>query len=245
MKAIFITVRSDSTRLPKKCLLEINGKPTIEYVIDRMKVTGYPVILCTTELENDDILCDLAIENGILFYRGSIEDKLERWRGAADLYDVEFFVTADGDDLLCDPELVEMAFNQYEETKADFIEGVNIPCGAFTYGIKVSALNKVCEIKGTSDTEMMMPYFTETGLFKVEPLWNAPKVLQRPEIRMTLDYEDDLKFFKAIFGNFKSTVPLREVLSFLDENPELIKINQYLQQRFLDNQRSKTKLVIK
>jgi spore coat polysaccharide biosynthesis protein SpsF len=245
MKAIFITVRSDSTRLPKKCLLEINDKPTIEYVIDRMKVTGYPVILCTTELENDDILCDLAIENGILFYRGSIEDKLERWRGAADLYDVEFFVTADGDDLLCDPELVELAFNQYEETKADFIEGVNIPCGAFTYGIKVSALNKVCEIKGTSDTEMMMPYFTETGLFKVEPLWNVPKELQRPEIRMTLDYEDDLKFFKAIFGNFKSTVPLREVLPFLDENPELIKINQYLQQRFLDNQRSKTKLVIK
>jgi spore coat polysaccharide biosynthesis protein SpsF len=245
MKAIFITVRSDSTRLPKKCLLEINDKPTIEYVIDRMKVTGYPVILCTTELENDDVLCDIAIENGILFYRGSIEDKLERWRGAAELYDVEFFVTADGDDLLCDPELVEMAFNQYEETKADFIEGVNIPCGAFTYGIKVSALNKVCEIKGTSDTEMMMPYFTETGLFQVEPLWNVPKVLQRPEIRMTLDYEDDLRFFKAIFGNFKSTVPLREVLSFLDENPELIKINQYLQQRFLDNQRSKTKLVIK
>jgi spore coat polysaccharide biosynthesis protein SpsF len=245
VKAIFITVRSDSKRLPKKALIEINGKPTIQYVIDRAIKTGYPVILCTTELENDDILCDIAIENGILFYRGSIEDKLERWRGAAELYDVEFFVTADGDDLLCDPELVEMAFNQYEETKADFIEGVNIPCGAFTYGIKVSALNKVCEIKGTSDTEMMMPYFTETGLFKVEPLWNVPKVLQRPEIRMTLDYEDDLRFFKAIFGNFKSTVPLREVLSFLDENPELIKINQYLQQRFLDNQRSKTKLVIK
>jgi spore coat polysaccharide biosynthesis protein SpsF len=245
VKAIFITVRSDSKRLPKKALIEINGKPTIQYVIDRAIKTGYPVILCTTELENDDILCDIAIENGILFYRGSIEDKLERWRGAAELYDVEFFVTADGDDLLCDPELVEMAFNQYEETKADFIEGVNIPCGAFTYGIKVSALNKVCEIKGTSDTEMMMPYFTETGLFQVEPLWNVPKVLQRPEIRMTLDYEDDLRFFKAIFGNFKSTVPLREVLSFLDENPELIKINQYLQQRFLDNQRSKTKLVIK
>jgi spore coat polysaccharide biosynthesis protein SpsF len=245
MKAIFITVRTDSKRLPKKALIEINGKTTIEYVIEKAKLTGYPVILSTTELENDDVLCDIAIENGILFYRGSVEDKLERWRGAAELYDVEFFVTADGDDLLCDPELVEMAFNQYEETKADFIEGVNIPCGAFTYGIKVSALNKVCEIKGTSDTEMMMPYFTETGLFQVEPLWNVPKVLQRPEIRMTLDYEDDLRFFKAIFGNFKSTVPLREVLSFLDENPELIKINQYLQQRFLDNQRSKTKLVIK
>jgi spore coat polysaccharide biosynthesis protein SpsF len=245
MKAIFITVRSDSTRLPKKALIEINGKPTIQYVIDRAVRTGYPVVLCTTELENDDILCDIATKNWILFYRGSVEDKLERWRGAAEQWGVEFFVTFDGDDLLCDPELAELAFEQYEETKADFIESRIVPCGAFTYGIKVSALNKVCEIKGTSDTEMMMPYFTDTGLFQVEPLWNVPKELQRPEIRITLDYEDDLRFFKAIFGNFKSTVPLREVLSFLNENPELIKINQYLQQRFLDNQRSKTKLVIK
>jgi spore coat polysaccharide biosynthesis protein SpsF len=243
VKAIFITVRSDSKRLPKKALIEINGKPTIQYVIDRAIKTGYPVILCTTELENDDILCDIAIENGILFYRGSIEDKLERWRGAAELYDVEFFVTADGDDLLCDPELVEMAFNQYEETKADFIEGVNIPCGAFTYGIKVSALNKVCEIKGTSDTEMMMPYFTETGLFKVEPLWNVPKVLQRPEIRMTLDYKDDLQFFQTIFDNLEKPT-LREVLRFIDQNPEVV-VNKHCHELWAANQKVKTKLVIK
>ena len=243
MKAIFITVRTDSTRLPQKCIREINGKYVIEYVIDRAKMTGYPVILCTTELENDDILCDLAIENGILFYRGSVEDKLERWRGAAELYDVEFFVTFDGDDLLCDPELAELAFEQYEESKADFIEGVNVPCGAFTYGIKVEALDKVCQIKGTTDTEMMMPYFLDTGIFHTEPLLGVPKVLQRPEIRLTLDYEDDLKFFQTIFDNLTSPT-LREVIEFLDENPEVMDINRHCHKMYLANQKAKTKLVL-
>jgi spore coat polysaccharide biosynthesis protein SpsF len=242
MKAIFITVRSDSKRLPKKALIEINGKPTIEYVIEKAKQTGYPVILCTTELENDDVLCDIAIENGILFYRGSIEDKLERWRGAAELYEVDFFVTFDGDDLLCDPELAELAFEQYDEKGADFIEGLNVPCGAFTYGIKVEALNKVCEIKGTSDTEMMMTYFLDTGLFNTESLMNVPKELQRPEIRLTLDYEDDLKFFKTIFDNLEKPT-LREVLRFIDQNPEVV-VNKHCHELWAANQKVKTKLVL-
>jgi spore coat polysaccharide biosynthesis protein SpsF len=243
MKAIFITVRTDSKRLPKKALIEINGKPTIQYVIDRAMFTGYPVILCTTGLKNDDDLCDIAIENGILYFRGSVEDKLDRWRGAAELYNVDFFVTFDGDDLLCDPELAELAFEQYEKNGADFIECLNAPCGAFTYGIKVEALNKVCEIKGTSDTEMMIPYFKETGLFNTESLMNVPKELQRPEIRMTLDYEEDLEFFKAIFDNLDNP-SLSEVIEFLDKHPEVMDINRHCQEMYLKNQKVKTKMVL-
>jgi len=248
-RAIFITVRTGSTRLLDKALLKINERSTIELVIDRVKRSkkAQIIVLCTTESKNDDILCEIANRNGIFFFRGSAEDKLMRWKGAAEKYDVDFFVTSDGDDLLCDPELIDLAFEQFERSGADFIEGKNVPCGGFTYGIKVSALNKVCEIKESTDTEMMWVYFTDTGLFKTETLKNIPKVLQRPEIRMTLDYDDDLKFFKVIFDHFSdnSAFTLRDVVKFLDENPDVIKINQYLQERFLDNQRSRTKLVLK
>ena len=36
-KAIFITVRTGSKRLPNKALLQINGKETIVHLIERMK----------------------------------------------------------------------------------------------------------------------------------------------------------------------------------------------------------------
>lgn len=248
-KAIFITVRTGSTRLPEKALLKIKERSTIELVIDRVKRSknAQAIVLCTTEASNDDILCEIAAKNGISFFRGSSEDKLMRWKGAAEKYGIEFFVTADGDDLLCDPELIDLAFEQYEKSCADFIEGKNVPCGGFTYGIKVAALNKVCDIKDTAETEMMWVYFLDTGLFRTEVLENVPQVLQRPEIRMTLDYDDDLKFFRTIFDHFSDNpaFTLRDVIKYLDENPNVIKINQYLQERFLENQKSKTKLVLK
>lgn len=249
-KAIFITVRTGSTRLPKKALMEIMGKPTIGHLIDRVKRSEKAdiIVLCTTKLDEDDILCQIAEKNGIYFYRGSIADKLERWRGAAEKFGIEFFVTADGDDLFCEPELIDLAFAQYERSEADFIEGKNLICGAFTYGIKTQALQKVCEIKDTDDTEMMHQYFTSTGLFKIEELNNVPHIFRRPEIRMTLDYEGDFKFFRKIIEHFsekKEYFSLRDIVNFLDANPEVVKINQHLQKQFLDNQRFKTKLIIK
>lgn len=249
-KAIFITVRTGSSRLPQKALIDINGKTAIEHLIDRVKRSKKAdiVVLCTTLLPEDDILCKIAEKNHIFFYRGSDIDKLERWLGAVKKYDVEFFVTSDGDDLFCEPELIDMAFQQYEADNPDFIESKDLICGSFTYGIKSTALERACQIKGTDDTEMMWVYFTDTGLFKTEILKNVPEVFLRPEIRMTLDYEDDLRFFKEIIESLSDKNPdfnLRDIVAFLDKHPEIIKINQYLQERFLANQKKKTKLVLK
>ncbi len=249
--AIFITVRTSSTRLPKKCLLEISGKPTIVHLIHRVKEARLAdgIVLCTTTNPEDDILCQIATREGISFFRGSEKDKLERWRGAAAKYHVAFFVTADGDDLFCEPELIDLAFKQYAKTGVDFIESANLACGAFTYGIKVAALNKVCEIKNTDDTEMMWVYFTQTGRFQCAPLRDVPAVFVRPEIRMTLDYEDDFQFFKNIIEHFlrlnKTAFSLRDILAYLDAHPEVARINQHRQQEFLDNQKKKTKLVLR
>jgi len=248
--AIFITVRTGSSRLPKKCLLEIRGIPVVVHLINRLKRSQLAdgIILCTTFNPEDDILCDIAAKEGIEFFRGSVQDKLERWLKAAEKYDVEFFVTADGDDLFCEPELIDLAFAQYEVEHPDFIEGKDLICGAFTYGIKTAALEKVCQIKATSDTEMMWVYFKDTGLFKVQELKDVPQIFRRPEIRMTLDYADDFKFFKKIteeLSDKKTDFNLRDIVQYLDKYPEVIKINQYLQEEFLENQRKKTKLVLK
>ena len=100
MNVIFLSVRTGSSRLPKKALYEIQGKTTIEYLIDRLKQSKYAekIILCTTKLKDDDILCDIAEKNDIDYFRGSSEDKLSRWLGATKAYDVDFFVNVDGDD---------------------------------------------------------------------------------------------------------------------------------------------------
>jgi spore coat polysaccharide biosynthesis protein SpsF (cytidylyltransferase family) len=251
IKAIFITVRSGSSRLPNKCLLEINRMPVIQHLIRRVKRSKLKdkIILCTTKLKADDTLCRIAKRQGIDYFRGPVEDKLMRWQDAAKKFKVEFFVTADGDDLFCEPELIDLAFAQYKRSHPDFIEAKNLVCGAFTYGIKAQALYKVCKIKGSDETEMMSVYFTQTGLFKIEKLSGVPRIFKRPELRMTLDYQDDFKFFSAVIRHFivrkKENFTLRDAILYLDKHPEVVKINQYLQKKFLANQKAKTKLILK
>ena len=254
-KAIFITVRTRSSRLPRKALLKIGGTPTIQHLIRRIKKSKRAdiIVLCTTKEKEDEILCHIAKQENIECFRGSMPDKLERWKGAAEKFGVDFFVTADGDDLFCEPELIDLAFEQYMKKTPDFIygdgvKGVGVPCGAFTYAIKTKALKKVCEIKDTDDTEMMWIYFLNTGLFNCQKLEGVPPSYKRPEIRMTLDYPEDFEFFKNVIENLskeKEEFDLKDIIDYLDRHPKVIKINQNLQNKFRNNQQQKTKLILK
>jgi spore coat polysaccharide biosynthesis protein SpsF (cytidylyltransferase family) len=250
-KAVFITVRTDSNRLANKALLPILGKPTIEMVILRAKQVKRvdEVVLCTTTRPLDDQLVEIAKKNRVNYFRGSFEDKLDRWFGATKVFNIDFFATMDGDDLLCDPELITTGIDQMERENCDFIKAPkDLICGSFTYCVKTSALEKVCSIKGTNDTEMMWVYFENTGMFDVRDLDVRDPIFFNADIRLTLDYQEDFEFFRSIFEHFdckNNDVPLREIVSFLKSNPEIIKINSFRQQDYLANQKKKTKLVIK
>ena len=87
--AIFIGVRMKSTRLPRKALLEINGKTITEHLIDRLKLARLPqlIVLCTSDIREDTPLVDIAKKNDIECFRGNAEDKLDRYLNAAYKHD--------------------------------------------------------------------------------------------------------------------------------------------------------------
>ena len=117
VNSILITVRTSSTRLPRKAILDINGKPTIQYLIENIKKSKLAdkIILCTSEEPDDDILCQIATDCGIDYYRGSLKDKLVRWMEACKEYNIDFFVNVDGDDLFFDYNLADLVIEQYND----------------------------------------------------------------------------------------------------------------------------------
>ena len=248
--AVFVTARTGSTRLPNKALLEVSpGVRSIEFLFQRLtNVTATDVtVLATTELPEDDILCSIAAEYGVRVYRGSVHDKLERWRGAAEEFGISVFATADGDDLLCDPGLIDHAIGVMRSDPAiDFLECAEVPCGAFTYSIRTTALNRVCEMKKSTDTEMMWVYFKDTGVFTLYSMPAPSADLVRPDYRLTLDYPEDLEFFKRVIEHFegRSNVSMSEVVAFLDKHPEIRAINSFRQEDFVANQIRRTHLEV-
>jgi spore coat polysaccharide biosynthesis protein SpsF (cytidylyltransferase family) len=136
-----------------------------------------------------------------------------------------------------------LAFKQYEATNVDFIEGEGVVCGSFTYGIKTKALKEVCFRKLTEETEMMWTFFKDTGIFKTAILENVPKIFKRNDIRMTLDYDDDLKFFTKVIETInKDEFNTRDVLELINRREDLKHINFYLQEAWSQNQKEKTNL---
>lgn len=249
--AVFITSRTQSSRLPKKCLLKINGKLVIEHIIERAKLikNADRIVLCTTTEDSDDILCEIAEKNNISYFRGSAIDKLDRWYRATRKFKVSHFVTFDADALFGEPKLNDIALNQMKKNKVDFIFSENIIPAAFTYCIHSEALKKVCKIKDTDDTEMMWTYFLDTNIFKTEALKiNNITDYQRIGLRITLDYIEDYYFFVEVFNKLNlvnNNYTLLKILKFLDKNKDLWKMNYFRDIQWSENQKNKTKLKIK
>ena len=245
MNVIFISVRTGSSRLPKKALYEIQGKTTIEYLIDRLKKSKYAekVIVCTTELKEDDILCDIAERNDIDYFRGSSPDKLMRWLGATEKYGVDFFVNVDGDDIFFDAGLADVCFEQCEYEHwcyydLDFIDGQ----GQYNdvYGVSSHALNMVCESKQSDETEFIKPFFYEIEEYiNIQKIVNVPDKYKKRKMRLTLDYEEDFEFFKTVIEYFldnSKEMEFEDIVKYIEENPEVSNINWHREQDWKENQ---------
>ena len=238
--AIFITARTKSTRLPKKVLIDINGKPVIEHLIDRLKLAKFPdlIVMCTSTNPDDDVLVDIARKNGIKYFRGSEDDVLDRFSKAASAFQVDFITVTWGDELFCDPIYIDKTIELFQKTDADFIRCDELPLGTFVYGLKVEALNKVCQMKMDTDTEVWGGFFTEKGMFNVQYLKVEDAGLRHPEIRITLDYEEDLKLAREIFRQLYKNgqpIPLSSIIRLFEEHPELRDINRKCQELYEAN----------
>jgi len=235
LKAIFISVRTGSTRLPNKSILKIKDKYTIEYVIDSVKKSKYAdeIVLCTTKRINDTMLCDIAEKNNIKFYRGDEHNKLKRWYSAAKKFNVDFFVTVDGDDLFYDAQLSDVCFEQAES--GDVISGQGLYND--TYGYKTTTIKTILDLAKNKVVEPheVTGYLKDTEL-KVSELVNVPDILKKKNIRMTLDYQEDFDFFKTIIENINDDFTLNDVLSYIDNNKSVIDINYFRENDWKVNQ---------
>jgi len=248
--AIFISVRTKSTRLPQKALLTIKGRTLIEHLIDRLKLSKLPdlIVLCTSTNPDDTILVDIAKKNGIEYFRGSENDVLDRYLKAAEKFNVDFAVIVLGDATFCDPEYIDKTIELFKRTNADFIRIPELPIGTFVYGLKIEALRKVCQIKDETDTEVWAGYFTEPGIFDVRDLKVEDEDLKHPEVRLVIDYPEDFELIKEIFNRLYKKgkiISLKEALELLKEHPELLEINKNTQKLYEENLKKLTKVRFK
>lgn len=231
-----IVARCTSSRLPNKAIRKIQGRETITLVIDRMKRCKHLdcLILATSVDPFDDILARIAEREGIFVFRGSLDNVSSRFYEAAKHYELDHFVRITGDAILCDEVMVDVAVESHLRNCCDvtFIE--NMPFGTNKEVISLNAIKTILDTALVPlNTEYLEYYLENERYFSANYVQSNYKF--DPRLRITLDYEEDFAFFERVYGHFNQVNPrftLKDALAWLQENPEVSKINMHKTQKF-------------
>ena len=225
---IIIQARADSTRFPKKVLRLIDDKSVLEHVINQCKSTKLKIIIATTKRKIDDPIIEIAKKAKVEFFRGSKNDVLDRYYQAAKKFKLNGIIRITSDCPIVDPKESNKVIKILKSGNIDYVtlDEKTYPDGLDTEGFTFKTLEitwKNASLK--SEREHVTPYMkNQNNNFKKEMI-SYNKDLS--DLRWTIDYNDDLEFFKLIFKKLKNkkVIHLNDILKILNEYPKLAKIN--------------------
>ncbi len=232
-----IQARMDSTRLPRKVLKKIVGKPLLGLLVDRLKPSKHidEIIIATTINKKDQEIVDFCIENNIKYFRGSEEDVLDRYYQCAKQFNVDVIIRVTGDDPLIDYRVIDRVVKEFLRLYpcVDLVANdipFTYPVGLNTHVLSFQALKRANEESVEMiDREHVVDYIINNpDKFKVKSIHLGTDYSSE---RWTLDYEEDYEFIKRVFGALykeNECFSMYDILKFLDKNPEVRNINKHL-----------------
>ena len=241
MVGIFITARLGSTRLYQKHLIEIEGKPMIKWLVDRYSI-GFQnelkdqkiKIFITTSNNQENHLFDSIFENSnIEVFYGSDSNIPLRHLECAKANSIDYIISVDGDDILCSIEASKIVLKKLLET-GNLVKTIGLPLGMNVMGYSTLFLEKSLENNSIEKLETGWgKIFEEKNIITIEIENN----LKCENIRMTLDYNEDVLFFDNVIkgiGNEINTISDKDLLKNII-NYDWSNVNENLNDTYWEN----------
>lgn len=240
---IIIQARMSSTRLPGKVLLELPGGSN-ETVLGRCAARlkrcrmADELLVATTVCPEDDAVAAEASRLGLPVFRGSLDDVLSRYHGAAVARDYDHIVRVTSDCPCIDPEVVDRVIMTHLEQGSDYASNIfprTFPHGLDTEIMTMKTLERAHREAGTRDEREHVTYYINTTHaigFRSASVIATPEETG-PDIRITLDTADDFTLLWAVFdllgpgGLFAAA----DIVRLFRERPWLCRINSGTRQK--------------
>jgi spore coat polysaccharide biosynthesis protein SpsF (cytidylyltransferase family) len=225
---VVVQARMSSTRLPGKVLADVEGESMLALLLRRLQraPSVAEIVVATSDDGSDDLVADAARALGVRVHRGSLEDVLSRFIGAADGHEGPI-VRVTGDCPLTDPHIVEAVLECFAGT-AGAGYGSNVEPRTFPDGLDVEvfspeALRRADELAvDPSDREHVTTLMRRRrDLFPAASL-TCPDALGH--LSWTVDDRDDLEFIRAVAGRLgpdRHTATMQQILDTVRRPPSL------------------------
>ena len=234
MKNILIIsqARYASTRLPGKVLLTIRNKPLLWYLLKRLELVKTPnlIIIATSTSDSNKPLMDYLRELKINYYAGDEIDVLDRFYQTAKHYNGEIIVRITADCPLMDSTLIDRGLEIFLKNNFDYLSNVHPPTFPDGYDIEIFTFKALetswKNAKLNSEREHVTPFiYNNPKIFSIENFQNDKDI---SNIRLTVDTKKDFILISKIIENFHdrwTKFDLKDVITFINQNPHLLKIN--------------------
>ena len=235
--AVIVQARMSSTRLPGKVLEELSGRSVLSHVLSRCgAIEGIDVVCCAiTRGGADDAVAAEAERCGVQVFRGSKDDVLDRYHQAAETLGAGVVMRVTSDCPLIDPAVCAGVLGLRSAEGLDYVSNIQerqwprgLDCEVFT----METLNRAAEeARSPFEREHVTPWMRQHPSIR-RGNYSGPGG-SVAEQRWTLDYPEDLEFFRALAEKLPpppAQPGWREIADVLADHPELVEINRHCRQ---------------
>ncbi len=233
----FLQARTKSTRLPNKLLLPLKGKSILIHIIERLKVLqkyyNYLVVLVPQD-EFEKIQNHLQIYPDVIIFPGEPENVLKRFYDANKKVKADIIVRVTGDNPLIDTYHLKKGLINHLRKNSDYTIYKNLPLGTGFEIFNKDILSRCYkDAKTPAQKEHVTLYIRENKeKFKILEL-TAKGIFNHPHLRLTVDEESDYELMEKVYNELyqDKPLPLDQVIRFLEEHPDYLKINAQVKQK--------------
>jgi len=203
--AIVLQARVDSSRLPGKALLPLGGKPMLLRVMEALNRTPAELRVLACPEDSESVFAEIAGEAGFTLFAGPKEDVLDRFCLILRRFGIRHVIRATGDNPFVFTNAAYTITTEALTLDADYAGYSGLPPGAGVEYISAKALLRAgTEADSQYDREHVCPYlYTHPEKFLLHrPL--APQHWQGPEIRLTVDTQQDYEQAQVLYAALDS-----------------------------------------
>ena len=214
-----IQARMGSTRLPSKVLMDINGRPMLQRVIDRVNQSQLvnDIVIVTTKKSSDRPIVDLGMKNDISVYVGKEFDVLDRYYCATVAYNIDTIVRITSDCPLIDPKVIDKSIKYFLNNGFDYVTNTGYyPDGLDTEVFSHNTLTRTwMEATAPYDREHVTSYICRyPKIFKIGKVRKHRTKL--PNYRWSVDTVKDLEFVRWVYRELGDKFHLNDIIKLLE-----------------------------
>jgi spore coat polysaccharide biosynthesis protein SpsF len=228
-----VQARMTSTRLPGKVLMDLEGAPLLERQLARLARCRSldEVVLAVTVNAADDPLVALADRLGLRWFRGSEDDVLSRYVGAAREADASAVVRVTSDCPLIDPGEVDRVVDALRadvDYAANVVEPRTLPRGLDCEALWRDVLERVGRMATSPAAREHVTWFVHSERPDLFAIARVEGAVRAPDLRWTVDTPADLELVRRLYVDLRLAerdVPLAEIVAHVRAHPELAALN--------------------